>query len=181
MNARTIILTITAAALLAAPATVFAQQGPGDCDGTGPHGRMGGPGGGGGLGGFGGQGGHHLLRMLDRVGDRIGLTDAQRTQIEAIVDAGKPGLDVLRDQARAERETFRDSHEIGDFDEATFRAHFESQAQLHVEMQLIGASMMSQAWAVLTPEQQQEFQDLMALMGNGPGGPRHGGGKRLGK
>lgn len=181
MNPRTIILTITAAALLAAPATVFAQQGPGDCDGTGPHGRMGGPGGGGAFGGFGGQGGHHLLRVLDRVGDRIGLTDAQRTEIQAIVDAGKPGLDALRDQARAERETFRDSHEIGDFDEATFRAHFESQARLHVEMQLIGASMMSQAWAVLTPAQQQELQDLMALMGNGPGGPRHGGGKRLGK
>ena len=181
MNARTIILTITAAALIAAPGAVFAQQGPGDCDGTGPHGRMGGPGEGGGPGGFGGQGGHHLLRMLDRVGDRIGLTDAQKTQIQAIVDAGKPGLDALRDQAQAERETFRDSHEIGDFDEATFRAHFESQAQLHVEMQLIGASMMSQAWAVLTPAQQQELQDLMALIGNGPRGPRHGGGKRLGK
>ena len=181
MNARTIILTITAAALLAAPGSVFAQQGPGNCDGTGPHGRMGGPGGGGGLGGFGGQGGHGLLRMLDRVGDRIGLTDAQRTQIETIVDARKPELNALRDQAQAERATFRDGHEMGDFDEATVRAHFESQASLHVEMQLIGASMMSQAWNVLTPDQQQELQDLMARLGDGRGGPRHGGGKRLGK
>lgn len=178
MNARTIILTITAAALLAAPGAIFAQQGPGDCDGSGPHGRMGGPGGGG---GFGGQGGHGLLRMLDRVGDRIGLTDAQRTQIETIVDARKPELDALRDQAQAERATFRDGHEMGDFDEATFRNHFELQASLHVEMQLIGAEVASQVWAVLTPEQQTQVLEIIDLIGDGRGGPRHGGGKRLGK
>jgi len=39
MNAKTIILTITAAALIAAPGTILAQQGPGECDGTGGRGQ----------------------------------------------------------------------------------------------------------------------------------------------
>jgi len=40
---------------------------------------------------------------------------------------------------------------------------------------------MSQAWAVLTAEQQEELQELMELFGHGRGGPRSGGGKRLGR
>ncbi len=84
------------------------------------------------------------------------------------------------EQAQTARDEFRDLYPKGSYDEAAFRAHFESQAQLHVEMQLIGAGMMSQAWAVLTPEQQEELQDLMELFDNGRGGPRHGGGKRVG-
>jgi len=169
MKARTLILTITAAAILAAPAILVAQKGPGDSSG--------GPGFGP---GHGGPGSHGFLRMLPRLAEKLDLTDDQQTQIQAIIDAGKPELEALREQARTEGEAFKDSHEIGDYDEVTFRAHFESQAQLHVEMQLIGAGMMSQAWAVLTTEQQEELLELMELFRDGRGGPRHGGGKRHG-
>jgi len=177
MKARNIILTIAAGAIIAAAGVVFAQQGPGDCDGSGPHGRMGGPGGGG---AFGNQGGHGLLRMLPRLADKLDLTQDQQDQIQAIVDAGKPELDALREQAQTARDEFRELYSIGDFNETAFRSHFESQAQLHVEMQLIGAEMASQAFAVLTPEQQQELLDLMELFRDGRGGPRNGGGKRHG-
>ncbi len=185
MKPRTLILTLAAAVLLALPTAVAAQQhGPGDCDGTGPHGpgRMAGPGGPDGPGGLGGPGGRGFLRMLPRFADKLDLSDAQLAEIEAIVDARKPELEALHDQASAAREAFRDAHQIGDFDEAEFRAHFSSQAQLHVEMRLIGAEMTSQVWNVLTPEQQQELTELLELLGP-PGkkdaGPRHGGGKRF--
>lgn len=172
MNARITILTIIAAALIVAPAA--AQSGPGTCDGSGPHGP-GGPGPAGFFGGPGGPGGHHLIRLLDRVGDRIGLTDTQRTEIESIIDATTPELDALRDQAMAARDAFHDEYSIGDWDETAFRAFFEAQAQLHVEMKLIGAEAASRVWAVLTPEQQSEVLDLIALFRDGSGGPRHGG------
>lgn len=177
MKARTLILTIAAAALVAAPALTNAQQGAGDCDGTGPHGGAkmhGGPG------GPGGPDGHGLLRMLPRLAERIGLTDTQHDQIEAIIAAQQPALDALRDQAQTARETFTEAHEIGDFDEAAYRTFFESQASLHVEMQLIGAAIVDQVWDVLTPEQQTEVSDLLDLFGGGFGGPRQGGGKRMG-
>ena len=177
MKARNIILTITAGAIIAAAGVVFAQQGPGDCDGSGPHGRMGGPGDGR---AFGNQDGHGLLRMLPRLADKLDLTQGQQDQIQAIIDAGRPELEALRQQTQTARDAFRNLYPMGSFDDAAFRSQFESQAQLHVEMQLIGAEMASQAFAVLTPEQQQELLDLMDLFRDGRGGPRNGGGKRHG-
>ena len=183
MKARNIILTITAAALIGAPGLVFAQQGPGGggtCDGEGPHGPAG-PGGPHGEGSFSGGPGSHLLRMLPRLADRLELSEAQQDQIHAIVDARKPAMESLRDQASAARDAFHETYEFGDYDEAAFRAFFESQAQLHVEMQLLGAETVSQVWDVLTPEQQEEILELMELFRDGRGGPRNGGGKRHGK
>lgn len=167
MKARTLILTISAAALIAAPAVLIAQHGPG-----GPAGES--------FGGPGGHGQHGFLRMLPRLADKLDLSEDQRNRIQTIVETGKPEIEALREQTRTERDAFRDSHEIGDFDETTFRAHFESQAQLHVEMQLAGAEMASQAYAVLTPDQQQELLELMELFRDGHGGKRNGGGKRHG-
>jgi Spy/CpxP family protein refolding chaperone len=178
MKTRIAILTITALTLIAFPFAASAQSGPGDCDGSGPHGpaMMGGPGG---PGEAGGPEGHGLLRMLSRIGERIGLTEAQQTEVQAIIDARQPELENLHEQAAASREAFRASHEFGDWNEAAFREHFTSQAQLHVEMKLIGAEMASQVWDVLTSEQQQQLLDIIELIGPGHG-PGKGGGKRFG-
>lgn len=184
MKSRTIILTLTAAAILAAPGLLFAQQGPGSCDGDGPHGPNGGPGAFGGPGGPGGPGrsdGPIVMRMLHRFGERLDLTDAQLTQIDAIAEAGRTEAEPLMDQLQTERQAFRDSHEIGDFDESSFRAHFEQQAELQVELKLIGARTASEAWSVLTVDQQQELLEIMELLGPGNHGPRNGGNKRHGR
>jgi len=174
MKTRNAILTITAIALIAGAGVVFAQQGPGDCDGSGPrgpHGAMGG-------GPDGGPGGPGLFRMLNRFADTLELTEAQQTQIQAIAEAGRTEIEPLREQAQTEREAFRDSREMGQFDEAAFRAHFEAQSQLHVEMQLIGAERSAQAFNVLTLEQQEELQEILELFGDGRGkrGTKRGGG-----
>jgi Spy/CpxP family protein refolding chaperone len=186
MNARTLTLTLTAAALIAVPGLASAQAGPGNCDGTGPHGphMMGGPGGPsgpGGPGGPGGDGGHGLLRFIQRVGDRIGLSDAQQAQIQAILDAEMPAVRDLMEQARTAAEDFRASHDPGDFSEPEYRAFFESQARIHVEARLLGAAAADQVWDVLTPEQQQQVLDLLELMGPGHGPGKRSGGKRLGQ
>lgn len=197
MNARNLTLTLTAAALIAVPGLASAQAGPGTCDGTGPHGphMAGGPGncdgtgphgphmmgGPGGPGGPGGHGGHGLLRFIQRVGDRIGLSDAQQAQIQTIVDAEMPAVRDLMEQARTAAEDFRASHGPGDFNDSEYRAFLESQARIHVEARLAGAAAADQVWDVLTPEQQQQVLDLLELMGPGHGPGKRSGGKRLGQ
>ena len=170
MKARTLILTIAAAALIAAPGAVIAQHGPGG----GPHGD------GGMFGGPGGHGGQGLLRMLHRLADRLELTEDQQAQIESIIDAHRSATQSQHDQAAAAREDFRENHGPGDFDEVEYRTFFESQAQIQVELHLDGARATSEAWNVLTPEQQDELLELIELFRDGRGGPRHGGGKRVG-
>ena len=167
MKARTLILTIAAAALIAAPGTVIAQHGPG-----------GGPPGGDGM--FGGHGGQGLLRMLPRLAEKLDLSDDQQAQIEAILDAELPAIRNLMEQATTARQDFRDTHGPDDFDEVEYRSFFESQAQSQVEIHLLGARTISMVWDVLTPDQQDELQDLLDLFGPGHGGKRHGGGKRVG-
>jgi len=170
MKARTLILTIAAAALIAAPGVVIAQHGPGG----GPHG------GGGMFGGPGGHGGQGLLRMLPRLTEKLDLSDDQQVQIEAILDTELPAIRDLAEQAATARQDFRDTHGPGDFDEVGYRAFFESQAQIQIGIHLLGARTISMVWDVLTPEQQGELQDLLDLFGPGHGGKRHGGGKRVG-
>ena len=170
MKARTLILTIAAAALTAAPGAVIAQHGPGG----GPHGdgeMFGGPG---------GHGGPGLLRMLNRLADKLELTDDQQGQIESIIDAHRDATQSLRDQAADAREDFRENHGPGGFDEVEYRAFFESQAQIRVELHLNGAGAGAEAWNILTPDQQEELLELLDLFREGRGGKRHGGGKRVG-
>jgi len=180
MKTRTLILAIAAAALIAAPAVLIAQQGPGgpgggSCDGTGPHGSgMGGPH------DFGGPGGPGLLRIFNRVAERLELSTEQQTQIEAIIQAHHTAALSLRDQSAEARAEFRENHGPGDFDEVEYRAFFEAQARIQVEVHLDGARATAEAWNILTPGQQQELLEIIELLGDGRGGPRHGGGKRIG-
>jgi len=170
MKARTLILTIAAASLIAAPGAVIAQHGPGG----GPHG------GGGMFGGPGGHGGQGLLRMLPRLTEKLDLSDDQQVQIEAILDAELPAIRDLAELPATGRQDFRDTHGPGDFDEVEYRAFFESQAQIQIEIHLLGARTISMVWDVLTPDQQDELLELLEFFHDGRGGPRHGGGKRVG-
>jgi len=180
MKARSLILTIAAAALIAAPAVLIAQQGPGgpgggSCDGTGPNGRgMGGPH------DFRGSGGPGVLQIFQRVADRLELSTDQRTQIEAIIEGHRTATQSLRDQAAEARTEFRENHGIGDFDEVEYRMFFEAQAQVQVELHLDGARATTEAWNILTPDQQEQLLEIIELVGDGHGGRRHGGGKRVG-
>lgn len=163
MKARRILITAAAIAALAAPATVLAQGGYGPPHGMGMHG------------GFGGPGLARFEEMLPRMAEFLDLSDAQQSQIQAILDEETPAIEDLRDQLQAAHEAFRSTHEPGDFDEATFRAFAESQSQLHVELMVANARTMSRIHNVLTPEQQEKLQDVRGLFGRRGGrGPGRG-------
>ncbi len=168
MKVRNIIFVTLAAIALTAAGPLYAQGGPG--------GGMGGPGGFHGHGGFGGGGLDRLEHMLPRLADYLELTEEQQIQIQAILDEELPAIQDLRNQARDARELYLENHDPGQFNEAEVRAFAQSQASLHIEMAVASARAMSRIYNVLTPEQQNQLQDLRGLMGR-QRGPRHGGGR----
>jgi protein CpxP len=137
-----------AAALLMSVAALAQQGGPG-----GRHGR-------GGPGMHGGRGGHgdlpgHFTRELD-------LTDAQKTQIKQLTDAFHESNKGLHEQLMKSGpgggpfEALKD----GAFDEAAVRAAAQARANLHVEVEVAHARLMSQIYALLTPEQKTKVAEL---------------------
>ena len=181
MKARNIILTIAAIAVLAAPAAVFSQQGPGNGDGTGSgwgnRGHRGGA-----MGRHGGGPGDHMgffERMLPRLAERLELSDEQLEQIQTIVDATRPEIEVLTDQLRTGREEFRASNEDPTvFNEAEFRAHADSQHKIQTEIGVIAGVAKAKVYQVLTPEQREQLQDMRGNFGRK--GSRSGAGRRSG-
>jgi Spy/CpxP family protein refolding chaperone len=169
MKARNIILTISAAVLLAAPTAVLAQGGPGQGGGYG-----GGWGGGHGLHGDGHGGG--MLRLIPRMLRHLDLEPGQEEQIEAILQSARDEIEPLVDQSVEAREAFHLDHGIGDYDETTYRTFFGSLAELDVEIRLVAADAASQAWKILTVEQQEELLDMLENFGRGM--KRRGGGRR---
>ena len=131
-------LVLAAALLLGLGVAGFAQQGPErhwDGGGGPPHGPHG-------PGGF-----VPFLRDLN-------LSDAQKAQVKQIMDSFESSTKPLRDRLDALHESevstlFKD----GAFDEAAVRASAQERANVMVEMDVARARMMSQVYAILTPEQ----------------------------
>jgi len=128
-------------------------------------------------GAFGPDGGHGL-RVIDRMAVLLDLSEEQEANLQAIREATHAQVDPLMEQLRASRDAWRADHEPGSFDEEAFRAHIESQSALHAEIAVITARAFTQAWQVLTPEQQAQLESWRSKMqerherrGGRPGGP----------
>jgi Spy/CpxP family protein refolding chaperone len=170
MRARNIILTIAAAALLAAPTAVFAQNGPGD--GSGSGGAWGGGHGphGGDQGWFGdGEGGHGLRffeRMLPRLAEELGLSDEQLSEIQTIVDEARPKIEEYAQQLREGRESYRAAIEDPRFfNEDKFRAHAEAQHRIQTDLGVVAGQAKADALNVLTPEQLAQLEEMRGNFG----------------
>ena len=135
------------AAALGLTAAAFAgqgmHQGPGGPHRGGPH----------------GPGGPHgsLVEHFSRV---LNLTDAQKAQVKQIEDSFREGTKSLHEQARQAGgggpfEGFKDG-----FDESAVRAAAQARANIHVELEVAHARMLSQVYAILTPEQKAKVAEL---------------------
>jgi Spy/CpxP family protein refolding chaperone len=172
MKRRDIFLIAATALLLAAPTAVLAQGGPGPGQGGGGHGG----GWGVGVGPHGGGPGEGMLRILPRMLRHLDLEPGQEEQIEDILENAETAIEPLIAQTVEAREAFHQNHGIGDYDETTYRLFFESLAAIDVEIRLVAADAVSQAWKTLTAEQQEALQEL--LENSGRGMKRRGGGRR---
>lgn len=134
------LLAGTGAAVVAAR-----EQGPGGPGGM--MGRRGGPGGPGGI--------LPGLRALD-------LTEAQREQVKATMDAHKATFDAQRDKLVAAHKALNEAITAGTFDEATVRQKAADLAVLDADGAVLRAKVYSEVWALLTPEQQTKAKTLQA-------------------
>lgn len=92
-----------------------------------------------------------------RLAEKLNLTDAQKQQIEQITARFKESTKSLREQERAAGGKDFDAFSGGTFNEAAVRAAAQARANLHVEMEVARARMMSEIYAVLTPEQKAQL------------------------
>jgi Spy/CpxP family protein refolding chaperone len=160
MRAQNIILAIAAAVVIAAPGAVLAQGPPGGGGawGHGPHG--------GGFDGGPGDGLGIFDRMLPRLADSLGLTDDQLTRIQTILDDARPEIEDLAAQLRAGREAYREAHDDpASFDEGAFRSHAAEQAQIRIDLMVLTHSTRAKAFAVLTPEQLAQLEEMRGDFG----------------
>jgi periplasmic protein CpxP/Spy len=132
-SARTRILTIGAAVLLAAAAAIA----------QGPH-------------GFGSDGDfHHMLRQLD-------LTSDQRAQVKAIFEKEKPTLEPLMQQMHQNHAAMSALEAAGPFDEVKTRALATQNSQTMVELEVEHSRIKSEVMQILTPEQKTKLAQIEA-------------------
>ncbi|MGE5239579.1 MAG: Spy/CpxP family protein refolding chaperone [Chloroflexota bacterium] len=114
-------------------------------------------------------------RHLDRMAEVLGLSDAQKEQISALVKAEQEKNAPLRQQLAEYREQIRQASLAETFDEAAVRAIAGKEAQLKTELIVSRARVKSQINALLTPEQRVQADKIHQLMGPRPGHGRRSG------
>lgn len=103
------------------------------------------------------RGGHDMRGGLGRFARNLNLSDAQKEQMRQIADRYRGSNRSLREQFRAQHQNERSSFGDGVFNEAAVRAAAQARANLQVEMAVSRARMMSEMYAVLTPEQKTQL------------------------
>jgi protein CpxP len=126
------------------------QEGPGGKERTERHWRGGREGGGdegrGMKGGFG-----------EGFAEKLNLTDAQKEQMKQIAARFRESTKALRQQGRENRGGEFDALKDGTFNDAAVRAAAQARANARVEMEVAHARMMSEMYAILTPEQKAQL------------------------
>jgi Spy/CpxP family protein refolding chaperone len=124
--------------------------------------------------------------LLGRMGDYLDLTDAQRTQMKAIVTKEKPTIQPLVQQLAQGSQQMRQLEEASSFDEGKVRALATQQSQALTELMVQKARIKSELVQVLTPDQktkmaafearrqarfQRHLQQAPAASGDAPANP----------
>ena len=152
------ILVIASIAVLVVGATIFAlaqeHRGPGE--------RMrGGPG-----------------EMIEHMSKALGLTDAQKQQAKAILEAQQAAGEERHKKLEEIHKQIEAATANGQFDEATVRPLANQQAQLMADEMVDHIRMHSQLYGLLTAEQKTKADQMMKMHGGpgrGPGGEGHHG------
>jgi Spy/CpxP family protein refolding chaperone len=90
------------------------------------------------------------------------LTDAQRTQIKQIFQSSRAAVKPLMEQEHQSHQAMMQLITGGTFDQAKAQAIANQAAQTHVQLEVEHATVMSQAYQVLTAEQKTELAQIMA-------------------
>jgi protein CpxP len=88
-------------------------------------------------------------------------SQAQQTQIRALLDAERELVEPLRDKMHESREKIKQAAEATVFDEAAVRILAVAQTQIEVELIVSHTRTLHKINALLTPEQRELLANLM--------------------
>lgn len=92
-----------------------------------------------------------------RFAEKLNLTDAQKEQMKQIAARHRESTKALREQMRQARGGDEGFLNGGTFNESAVRSAAQARANAQVEMEVSRARMMSEMYAVLTPEQKAQL------------------------
>jgi Spy/CpxP family protein refolding chaperone len=95
-----------------------------------------------------------------RLFETLQLTNEQRAAIDELFAAKRENARSLHQRFQEQRELLRNAAQAQPFDEATVRFQAQELANLHAEMMVRRAALMSQVSSVLTSEQKAKLQEL---------------------
>lgn len=90
----------------------------------------------------------------------LGLTDAQQSQIKAIVSAARQANEPLRQKLASDRKQIKTLSSAVPFDEAAIRALIASGEAARTELAISRIKVRNQIQALLTPDQQTKAKQL---------------------
>jgi len=100
-------------------------------------------------------------RHMEFFADYLNLTDAQQTQMKAIMQKEHPAMKPLYQQSRQIESQLR-QYVQGTYDEAKVRALATQKAQVEVELTVQKTRVHNELFQVLTPDQQAKMKELQA-------------------
>ena len=102
----------------------------------------------------------------------LDLNENQQQQLQSLREQQQQQQQTLRTEMQASRDQLREVARANDADEARISAAAQKHAELKTRMMVDGAKHRQQIAAVLTPEQQQKFEQLRDLKGDNSYGKR---------
>lgn len=157
MSRKFVVIGMLLATMVAA-ASVHAGSGKGHVNGPPPGGMM-----------EPGQG-------IDRMAKVLKLTDAQQTQIKALLDAEKERMKPVFESVHEKRDQLRKLSEATSFDEAAVRTIATAIAQQEIELMISRTGTQSKINALLTADQRELLKNLRPDMDRRP--PPHDAGEQ---
>jgi Spy/CpxP family protein refolding chaperone len=103
--------------------------------------------------------GEHMLGFMS---DYLDLSEAQQTQIKAIMEKQKSALEPLFQQEMQSHEQMRQIIESATFDEAKAQSIAAQSSQIHQQLMVQQARAMNEAYQVLTADQKTKLAQFMA-------------------
>lgn len=97
--------------------------------------------------------GKHVAKKLD-------LTTAQREEIKALISAQKQTRKSNKGERKATKQALMAQVHSESFDEVKVRQMLQAQQAKQLENKLESLKVQNKIWNVLTPEQQQKWQEL---------------------
>ena len=96
-----------------------------------------------------------------RMAKILKLTDWQKTQIKALLDAERESVAPLREKMHQSREQLKSLADAAAFDEAAVRARAVAQSQIEVELIVSHTRTLSKINALLTPDQRELLANIL--------------------